>query len=321
MEQKVRFNKFAGKARRAFHNSYLKLMNMVEPINPVVMNPEMLTYLEENYFSKGKSVNFIANHTNSHDIPVAAKAVKEHFYVFISKEGLTLIQKIAFFLNGPIWIKRNDSKSRAQSQMRLTEASKNGYSTLTYPEASWNTTPNKFMNKFFLGILRSSKESNTDIVPLVFEYIDDDCYVKIGKPYLVDKNKDLRLQADELRDMMTTTRVEILEEEIVFSPRKSILNQIEYMADNWDLYPDWKFDELMRLRKELINLKEKEQEEFNKTIEKNWQECPGLDRNFEASCVYKDEDSPDEVFAHLDTLKGNSKAKFLFKEGISGYKK
>ena len=61
--------------------------------------------------------------------------------------------------------------------------------------------------------------------------------------------------------------------------------------------------------------------EFFDNVEKNWKECPGLDREFESKCIYKDGDSPDEVFSHLDKIQKNEKTKFLFNTNITGYRR
>lgn len=321
MPKEVRFNKLGAKLRKKFHYNYLKIINKVDPMEVEVVNPEMLDFLKKEYFLQGKPVNFIANHTNSHDIPLAAKGIEEHFYVVIAKEGLTLVQKIGFFLSGPLFIKRDDKESRKNTQKKIILAHKNGYSTLTYSEASWNNKENKFMNKLFNGLVNASKEDGTDIIPLTFEYLNDKCYMKIGKPFIADKFEDSRKQSDELRDIMSTMRFEYLEENTNFYPEQTIVKEIGYLADHWDELPESKMKELLKLHDELKNLKSSLAKEFNDTIQKYWSECPGLDRKFEASCLYRDGDSPEEAFEHLNILENNPKAAFLFKPGIKGFRK
>lgn len=87
---KSEINKNGAKVRKKIHPLYLKLMNLVEDKTPILVNPEKLDEIKKNYFDKNIPVSFCANHTNSHDIPVAAKAVKEHFYVMIAKEGFNV---------------------------------------------------------------------------------------------------------------------------------------------------------------------------------------------------------------------------------------
>ena len=318
---KSEINKNGAKVRKKFHPLYLKLMNLVEDKTPILVNPEKLDEISKNYFDKNIPVSFCANHTNSHDIPVAAKAVKEHFYVMIAKEGLTLIQKIGFLLNGPVFIKRDDKKSRKNSLLKLISAQKNKLCTLVFAEASWNVKEEKLMNKLYIGIIEASKVTGTDIVPLVFIYVGDKCYCKIGVPIKVDKNKDSRLQADELRDIMATMMLELLEEKTNFYPERKILKEIEILADNWDKLPASKMKRLINLGNELRNVKENAKKEFYDNVERNWNECPGLDKEFEAKCIYRDEDSPDEVFEHLNNIKINDKTKFLFNPNITGYRR
>lgn len=316
---KSEINKNGAKVRKKFHPLYLKLMNLVEDKTPILLNPEKLDEIKKNYFDKNIPVSFCANHTNSHDIPVAAKALKKHFYVMIAKEGLTPVQKIGFFLNGAIFIKRDDKKSRKSALLKLISAQKNNLSTLVYAEASWNTKEEKLMNKLYTGIVDASKESGADIVPVVFEYINDNCYVKICDPIKVDKNKDSRLQVDYLRDIMATMKYEILEEKTDFYPERRILKEIESIADNWDKLPSSKYKRLEMLRCELNSVKQKAKEKFCSDVENNWKNCPGLDREFEESCIYKDGDLPYDVFSHLNKININSKTKFLFNPNVTGY--
>lgn len=318
---KTRFNKTSAEFRKKFHNNYLKIIDKVDPIEVEVVNPEMVNFLDEKYFSKGKPVSYVCNHTNSHDVPSAGKALKNHFYLVCGKEGLTLVQRIGFFLNGPIWVARKRKKSRHKAQEKIILAQKGGYSTLTFFEASWNDTENKFMNKPFTGAVNASKETDANIIPLVLVYQDGKCYAKMGYPYVVDKDKSSREQSDDLRDIMSTMMVDLLKEKTDFYPSHTLALKVGYMADHWDELDDSKMKELLKTYDELKNLRNNIGKKFHDDVEKSWKECPGLDREFEASCIYKDEDSPDEVFAHLDKLKDNPKAAFLFKPGITGYRK
>lgn len=320
-KENIEFNKNVAVIRKKIHPLYLTLMKKVEPMKIEVINPEMVKRLENEYFLKNIPVSFCANHTNVHDIPLAARVVKQHFYVMIAKEGLTPIQKLAFLINGPIFIKRDNKESRKKAQRKFTLAQKNGFSTLIYPEAAWNVEPNKFMNKIYNGVIKASKETKTDIIPLAFEYEDDICYVKIGEPFIVCEDKDSRIQSDELRDIMCTLRYDILEEKTNFYPEKRILKEIESLADNWENLPITKMKRLLKLYEELKSLRQKLKEEFEQKVEENWKNCPGLDKNFEASCIYKDDSSPDEVFEHLNYLEKNPKAAFLFEPNITGYRK
>lgn len=304
--------------RKAIHPAYLKLMDAVEKYEPKVVNQEKLDKILEEYSENG--ISFCINHTNVHDIPVSAKAIKEHFYVMIAKEGLTSIQKLAFILNGAIFIKRDNKKSRRKAQESLIKRQKRKMSTFICPEACWNVKDNKYMNKLYVGIINASKETDAPIVPIILEYVSGECYALVGDVIKVDKKTDSRVQADNLRDIMSTMRFELLSEVTDIEPKKAILKEIEYMADNWDKLPNDKMEKLLALRRKLINIKNDLSNEFNKKIEDNWEES-NLDRKFEETCVYKDMDSPDEVFDHLNNIKPTEKTKFLFNENLSGYRK
>ena len=252
------------KIRKSIHPMYLKLMNKIEKIEPEIINPERLEEIK-GYIANGKRVSFCANHTNAHDIEVAAKALDVHFYVMVALEGLSLIEKIALYLNGAI---------------------------------------------------NASKESDSIIIPLIFEYMDDNkCYVYIGDDIIVDKNRDSRIQSDGLRDIMTNMKFDLLSKKTDMIPQEEILKKIEFIADNWDNLPDNKMEELTRLRAELLNLKKKSKEDFDGKIDGYFSES-NLDRSFEKTCVYRDNACPEDVFSHLKLLEKNLKARFSFDSSL-----
>ena len=303
------------KIRKSIHPMYLKLMNKIEKIEPEIINPERLEEIK-GYIANGKRVSFCANHTNAHDIEVAAKALDVHFYVMVALEGLRLIEKIALYLNGAIFIKRDNKESRKNAQEKYVLAQKLNIPTLIYPEATWNTNSEKYINKLFNGAINASKESDSIIIPLIFEYMDDNkCYVYIGDDIIVDKNRDSRIQSDELRDIMTNMKFDLLSKKTDVSPQEEILKKIEFIADNWDNLPDNKIEELTRLRAELLNLKKKLKEDFDGKIDGYFSES-NLDRSFEKTCVYRDDACPEDVFSHLKLLEKNPKARFLFDSSL-----
>lgn len=50
------------------------------------------------------------NHTNSADMPMACRVVKEHCKVLIGKQRLFFSDKLFFWLNGAIWVDRKISR-------------------------------------------------------------------------------------------------------------------------------------------------------------------------------------------------------------------
>ena len=303
--------------RKLIHPAYLSLMKKIENNDVIVVNPEILDYLDKEYFSKNIPVSFCANHTNSHDIPVAAIALQEHFYVMVALEGLTLEQKFALNLNGPIFLKRDSKKSRNKAFYKYVDLQKKGYNTLIYPEASWNITEEKLMNKFYTGVVDASKQTRVNIVPVVFEYIENKCYVMIGMPIDIDNNLDSRVIVDNIRDIMSTMRKDLLENNLEYF---KLIKRVEEIADKKE-HTKKDFDELYYIHSRLNELKVSAKDDFYKQIENNWNECPGLDKDFEDSCLYKDIDSPDEVFGPLLKMNKHKNNEFLFNPNLTGYTK
>ena len=70
-----------------------------------------------------KPVIFAVNHTNSVDIPVAAKAISRSYQfrcdVLLGKQRLWLSDKLFFFLNGAIWVDRKSKKEMTAVKKHL----------------------------------------------------------------------------------------------------------------------------------------------------------------------------------------------------------
>lgn len=156
-------------------------------------------------------VIYAANHTNVHDVPVICKAIKEHVHVIAGDEVRNDINGLVFTLNGVDWVSRANEKSRFLAKEASIRRTCNDLSYLYLPEGTWNTTESELMLPFNWGIIDNAQKCGHPIVPVVLEYTDDVCYVKIGSPIYISIYDDKLEAINKLRDTMATMRWQIWE--------------------------------------------------------------------------------------------------------------
>lgn len=77
-------------------------------------------------------------------------------------------------------------------------------SLLIFPEGTWNLEPSKTMLPLFFGIIEIDQKTNTPIIPLCLEYVEDKCVVKYADVLTSRAGEDKVLQIENLRDTMAT---------------------------------------------------------------------------------------------------------------------
>lgn len=68
-----------------------------------------------------ENVIYMVNHSCRWDMPVAASAIKDHFYWLIGKQPLNVSDRIGVILNGTIWVDRKNKLSRKQSYKKMKQ--------------------------------------------------------------------------------------------------------------------------------------------------------------------------------------------------------
>ena len=119
----------------------------------------------ENFDTK-KPYIFASNHTSYLDIPGIVRSVPGQFRPLAKKELLKipvfgLVVKIA-----TVAVDRKSAESRRESIIVLKERIKSGISLLIFVEGTQNRSDDPLL-PFYDGAFRISKETNTDILPMV----------------------------------------------------------------------------------------------------------------------------------------------------------
>ena len=259
--------------RKLLHKPLLLLMRSKRNFNLKIMGEINLTKIN-------CPAIFVVNHTNSHDIPVASEVIKKPHHVLLGKQPLESIDKIAFWLNGVIWVDRKNKASKAQSKEKIISVLKNGTNILMFPEGTWNRSPNKIMLPLFWGVIDIARESGAPIIPIILEYTPKVCYAKIGEPIYIQPNAEKSNEINLLRDKMATLRYEL-----------------------WEAQP-------ITHRSDLDN------DYFKNILQSAVNEYPKLDLEYETSVVRKEYEEYTEAFEHLNNIQPNLRTAFLFNKRI-----
>jgi len=214
---------------------------------------------------------YIVTHSTCHDAPIACEALLDHFYVLVGKQKLELLDRVFFHLNGCVIVDRNDSKSAKRSLDKMVRLLKLGTNVVIFSEQTWCQKPSTPINHLRRGWVDVAKQANVPVVPLAleyYEYTDNICYGKFGKPVYINNNDDKIGKNEELEDVFATLKYDI-----------------------WEQFP-------VQSRKDLNSL------DWVMTMEKRKAEYPKLDDGFESQFVIGDQNSPENVLLAPEFLKG-----------------
>lgn len=217
---------------------------------------------------------FALNHSNVHDIPYTCELLSRHCYILVGKQPLEPIDRLAFILNGAVWVDRKSRTDKNRAVAKMIKLLCNGANLVIFPEGTWNLTCSKPMLPLYWGIIDIAKVSGKSIIPVILEYTDDKCYVAFGERMQVLSNDDKGEKICELKDQFATLKWSIWEQ---FDDTGC------YTADEW-----------------------------NAEAAKRLAEYPKTDCAYEATVVRKEYDTVEEVFGHLNRITPDRTNAFLF---------
>jgi len=253
-----------------------KIYNIVRKMMSTTRNFEIEILNKEKLETTGTTI-YAVNHSNYHDIPTVAEISNEHFFLLLGVQKLRLIDKIAFFLLGRIYVDRKNKDSKRNAKEQMIDLVSKGNNLLIFPEATWNVTPNKMVLPLNWGIIDIARVTGAKIKPINFEYFGNKCYVNVGEDIVVSKTDDKQLKIDELEESMSTLKWQILENNGIYS-RSSITEK------DFECYTTDRFDEYKP-----------------------------IDPEYEKSVIRKVYDTEEEVFKHFKNIEITKENAFLMK--------
>ena len=229
-----------------------------------------------------KPIIFAVNHTNSFDSLASVKAISSAFHCrcnfLVGKQRLNFAGKLWFFLNGTIFVDRDDSADRTAAKDTLTAYLQSGQPIMWFPEGTWNLSDNLLMLPMKWGIIDVAARAGAQIVPTVLDYDRDDmtCSVRFGTPMTPDETTDRANAIDTLRDTMATLRWEAWEQKVPLAK-----------------------DEIDRVK-------------LKQAIHIALEEYPPVDWAFEQGVIFRPYPTQEEVFTLIQRLEPRRETAFLF---------
>lgn len=239
-----------------------------------------LNIIDEDNLCTSFPAIYVVNHTNSFDIPVASMVIKKHHYVLLGTQQLEFLDRLAFKLNGVVWVNRKNKDSKAKAKQKMMNILKSGTNILMFPEGTWNRSENQIMLPLHWGVIDIAKVCNVPIVPIILEYSSKFCTAKIGKQLFFDKNDDKKDAINKLRDTMASLRYALWEQQPI-------------------------------LHRNSIN-----KNYFDEILQKAVDEYPKLDLEYEMSVVRTEHEEYEKVFNHLSSIDPNNRTAFLFNKRL-----
>ena len=131
-------------------------MNFFQLIHPIMLKAYQKIHKKNLHILQEKkelteNVIYMVNHSCRWDMPVAASAIKDHFYWLIGKQPLNVSDRIGVILNGTIWVDRKNKLSRKKAYEKMKQFLQNQTSILLFPEATWNLSDSKPMLPIYWG--------------------------------------------------------------------------------------------------------------------------------------------------------------------------
>ena len=227
-----------------------------------------------------RPIIFAANHTNSFDGPVIARAIAQAFHLrswfLAGKQRLWVSDRIWLFFSGTIWIDRRNKEDMRSVKSLICAYLKSGQAITWFPEGTWNLTDSLLMLPMKWGIIDVAISSGAQIIPTIIDYdrTGKTATVSFGKPMAPDNNTDKAMAIRDLRDTMATLRWEI-----------------------WEKHPPLRDYDRTALKADIYAALE---------------EYPPIDWEGEQEVIYWPYLSPEEAFAPIDRLTPRKETAFLF---------
>ena len=106
---------------------------------------QKLNIMNDHPVYTGKNAIYVVNHSCRYDFPIAGEVIGAHICVLAGKQRFYLLDYLAVWLNGVVWVDRESRESKKLAFQKVLSCLKKGLSMCLFPEATWNLTPSKPM--------------------------------------------------------------------------------------------------------------------------------------------------------------------------------
>ncbi len=197
--------------------------DIIKRVYPLLRNYKLELQGEENV-PKDSNVIFLVNHGNSHDIFTAYEALSmlnRRGSVMVATDCLNKFSTEIFNISNATLFDRRIKEDRLNSMLSISKKIIEGNDGVVFGESTWNLHPTLPMHNIRQGISKISLIAQKPIVPVIFEYVEDDgikksegqlykkCIIRFGLPVVINYNDSLISQTGNIRDDMIKMRRQI----------------------------------------------------------------------------------------------------------------
>ena len=228
-------------------------MDIRKAINPVLRRILRVAVkgdvIVERYpkLEKNKPYVFVSTHRFVEDTITNLSVIDRNAYVlFGTTDQLENNKQVyAAWLNGFIYVNREDAKSRHDAIPKMKRVLANGNSVFLFPEGGFNNTENLLCLRLFSSPYILARDMGVEVVPIApfYEFGSDKIYVTVGDPIDLGKFENKEIALDYLRDVLATMvyanlvnhSTEIIRENLSDDPRMDYMEErrAEYLKNKW----------------------------------------------------------------------------------------
>lgn len=190
---------------------------------------------------------FVSTHNFVEDTIANLSTIDRNAYLLFGTTDQLEVnpEMYAAWLNGFIYVDREDSQNRKDALLKMQRVLENGNSVLIFAEGGFNNTENLLCQKLFASPYILSKVTKAKVVPIApfNEFGSDKIYMNVGEPMDLSKYDNQKEALLDLRDSLATLLYESIEKhstpivrsELSKDPRLDYMEQRrqEYLKTKW----------------------------------------------------------------------------------------
>lgn len=190
---------------------------------------------------------FVSTHNFVEDTIANLSTIDRNAYLLFGTTDQLEVnpEMYAAWLNGFIYVDRENPKNRKDALLKMQRVLENGNSVLIFAEGGFNNTENLLCQKLFASPYILSKITGAKVVPIApfNEFGSDKIYMNVGEPIDLSKYDNQKEALFDLRDSLATLLYESIEKhstpivrsELGRDPRLDYMEQRrqEYLKTKW----------------------------------------------------------------------------------------
>lgn len=195
----------------------------------------------------GKAYIFVSLHNFVEDTIANLSTIDRNAYLLFGTTDQLEVNKemYAAWLNGFIYVDRQDKQNRQDALLKMERVLKNGNSVLIFAEGGFNNTENLLCQKLFASPYILAKKTGLEVVPIApfYEFGTNQIYMNVGNPVDLSVYDDKKEALLELRDILSTLLYNSIEKhstkisrnDLGNNPRLDFMEQrkLEYLKTKW----------------------------------------------------------------------------------------